>query len=291
MALINVTNIKIGNNFVPIQSPLVFQIEFECLEDLKNDVEWKIIYVTSDGSGYEKDTLEEAMDYLKSDNQGEIVLDAVCLGPVYRGILEFEFRVNPPDYARMNPNCILGMQAVLITASYCDQEFIRIGYYTNNTYDDETLRENPPDEPIFDKMVRCIIDQPRVTRFPIRWDSEDLVDDEGNNLNCLINDAESSEEESEQSEEDSEERSLDNSESASSPEASAEGDNGDSPVDSGETPDEENNGQEEENNKKRKLEESPSPTLDSAEDVKRVVDADKFATMATCTSISDVATL
>ncbi|AFZ79867.1 chromatin assembly protein, putative [Theileria equi strain WA] len=76
MALINVTNIKVGNNFAPIQSPLVFQIEFECLEDLKNDVEWKIIYVTSDGSGYEKDSLQEAMDYLKSDNQGEIVLDA-----------------------------------------------------------------------------------------------------------------------------------------------------------------------------------------------------------------------
>nr|BAN65468.1 anti-silencing protein, ASF1-like family protein [Babesia bovis] len=184
MSLVNVTNITVGNNVCPVTAPLVFQIEFECLEDLKHDVEWKIIYVTSDGHGY----LDSQESNDTQNSEGEIVLDAVCLGPIYKGILEFEFRVAPPDFNKLDPNGILGMQAVLVTASYCDQEFIRIGYYTNNCYDDPKLRECPPDTPIIEKMVRCIIDQPRVTRFPIKWDSDELLDPEGNDISRVIND-------------------------------------------------------------------------------------------------------
>ncbi|GBE59844.1 anti-silencing ASF1 family protein [Babesia ovata] len=198
MSLVNVTNITVANNVCPVTAPLVFQIEFECLEDLQHDVEWKVIYVTSDGTGYvtgEKEPIDVA-----HSRDGEIVLDAVCLGPVCRGILEFEFRVSPPDFSRvgenivhinasqLNPAGILGMQAVLVTANYCDQEFIRIGYYTNNCYDDPQLRECPPDEPNIDKMVRCIIDQPRVTRFPIKWDSDTVIDPEGNDISQVIDD-------------------------------------------------------------------------------------------------------
>ncbi|GFE55203.1 anti-silencing ASF1 family protein [Babesia ovis] len=202
MSLINVTNITVGNNVCPVTAPLVFQIEFECLEDLKHDVEWKIIYVTSDGSGYQqgqRDPLDESQP-----RDGEIVLDAVCLGPIYRGVLEFEFRVAPPDFTRLNPGGILGMQAVLVTASYCDQEFIRIGYYTNNCYDDPELRECPPDTPNIDKMVRCIIDQPRVTRFPIRWDNDGLIDPDGNDISSVINDQDAATSDEEPQEEDKE---------------------------------------------------------------------------------------
>jgi histone chaperone ASF1 len=62
---------------------------------------------------------------------------------------------------------------VLITASYRNQELVRVGYYVNNEYEDPELRDNPPIEPIFDKLVRTIAtDQPRVTKFKINWDSE-----------------------------------------------------------------------------------------------------------------------
>ncbi len=65
------------------------------------------------------------------------------------------------------------MTVALITASYRDQEFVRVGYYVNNEYEDPELRDNPPIEPIFDKLVRTIAtDQPRVTKFKINWDSE-----------------------------------------------------------------------------------------------------------------------
>jgi hypothetical protein len=49
---------------------------------------------------------------------------------------------------------------------------VRIGYYVNNEYEDPELRDNPPPEPNFNKLVRTIAaDQPRVTKFKINWDS------------------------------------------------------------------------------------------------------------------------
>ena len=46
-----------------------------------------------------------------------------------------------------------------------------MGYYVNNEYAEEGLREDPPDTPALDKLVRNILaDKPRVTKFPIEWD-------------------------------------------------------------------------------------------------------------------------
>jgi hypothetical protein len=60
---------------------------------------------------------------------------------------------------------------VLITANFKGQEFVRIGYYVNNEYDDLELRDNPPPEPNFNKLIRTIAaDQPRVTKFKINWE-------------------------------------------------------------------------------------------------------------------------
>jgi hypothetical protein len=50
------------------------------------------------------------------------------------------------------------------------REFVRVGYYVNNEYDDEQLRENPPLNPDFDRLSRNILaEKPIVTRFPIAW--------------------------------------------------------------------------------------------------------------------------
>lgn len=55
-----------------------------------------------------------------------------------------------------------------------DQEFIRVGYYVNNDYDDEQLREEPPTKVLIDKIQRNILtDKPRVTKFPINFHPED----------------------------------------------------------------------------------------------------------------------
>lgn len=57
-----------------------------------------------------------------------------------------------------------------------EQEFVRIGYYVNNEYDDEVLKETPPEEIAYDRIVRNVLsDKPRVTRIPIKWDSTDEI--------------------------------------------------------------------------------------------------------------------
>lgn len=45
------------------------------------------------------------------------------------------------------------MTVVLLTCSYREREFIRIGYYVNNEYDTEELRENNPMPPQLDRCA------------------------------------------------------------------------------------------------------------------------------------------
>lgn len=64
----------------------------------------------------------------------------------------------------------VGPTLVLLTCSYRDQEFVRVGYFINNDYAEPELREMPPEHPQFDKLVRNILaTKPRVKRFPIDW--------------------------------------------------------------------------------------------------------------------------
>lgn len=66
------------------------------------------------------------------------------------------------------------MTVILLTCSYDEREFVRVGYYVNNEYVDETLANEPPAKPVVEKVRRSILaEKPRVTRFNIKWDSED----------------------------------------------------------------------------------------------------------------------
>ena len=101
---------------------------------------------------------------------------------------------------------ILGVTVVLVTCSYKEREFVRIGYYVNNEYqfddttptsgndttamildgptaappldddDDESPTPLRPkmalDEIDFSRVQRHILaDKPRVTKFPISWNT------------------------------------------------------------------------------------------------------------------------
>jgi len=69
---------------------------------------------------------------------------------------------------------ILGVTVILLTCSYDEREFVRVGYYVNNEYVDEALANEPPSKPILEKIKRNILaEKPRVTRFAIKWDSEE----------------------------------------------------------------------------------------------------------------------
>lgn len=165
MTAVNVTAVRVLNNPAGFNDPLAFEIEYDCIYPLQNDLEWKLIYVGSaESSKYDQ------------------TLDTVLVGPVVAGSYKFVFEANAPKVAEIPPDDIVGVTAILLTCSYNQKEFIRIGYYVNNEYVEEELRENPPERPILEKLCRSILaDHPRVTRFPLDFDD--------NNQNMQVDDA------------------------------------------------------------------------------------------------------
>jgi len=160
MAKVHVCNVVVLDNPSPFFNPFQFEVTFECIEDLKEDLEWKIIYVGSAES--------EAHDQ---------VLDSVFVGPVPEGRHMFVFQADPPDPLKIPVQDAVGVTVVLLTCSYRAKEFIRVGYYVNNEYVDPEMKENPPTAPQFDKLQRNILaTSPRVTRFKIDWDDNPGVD-------------------------------------------------------------------------------------------------------------------
>ncbi|CAI0450963.1 unnamed protein product, partial [Linum tenue] len=117
------------------------------------DLEWKLTYVGS--------AEDETYDQL---------LESVLVGPVNVGNYRFVLQADPPDPTRIREEDIIGVTVLLLTCSYVGQEFVRVGYYVNNDYEDEQLREEPPPKVLLDKVQRNILsDKPRVTKFPINF--------------------------------------------------------------------------------------------------------------------------
>ncbi|CAG8459289.1 4327_t:CDS:2 [Dentiscutata heterogama] len=153
MSIVNITNIRVLNNPTLFTEDYQFEITFECISPLPDDLEWKIIYVGSSES-----------------DQYDQVLDCIMVGPVPSGINQFIFQAPAPNPDRIPQSEILDVTVIIITCSYNDQEFVRVGYYVNNEYIEEELRENPPERVVLDKLYRNILaDKPRVTRRPIKW--------------------------------------------------------------------------------------------------------------------------
>ena len=47
MNVVNVTSINVLDNPCAFSNPFQFEITFECLQELKHDLDWKVIYVGS----------------------------------------------------------------------------------------------------------------------------------------------------------------------------------------------------------------------------------------------------
>lgn len=168
------------DNPCPLTRPFSFEITFECLAPyLSQDLEWNVIYVGS----------AESCEH-------DQILECVAVGPVPQGMHKFVLESSAPNVELLSMNDeLLGVTVVLITCTYRQQEFVRIGYYVNNELipnsnnhhedtqqqddDDESLSSSslldpPPHAFVSHDVVRTILaDKPRVTRFPIAWDEHD----------------------------------------------------------------------------------------------------------------------
>eukprot|EP01126_Amoeba_proteus_P022509 TRINITY_DN2270_c0_g1_i3.p1 TRINITY_DN2270_c0_g1~~TRINITY_DN2270_c0_g1_i3.p1 ORF type:complete len:215 (-),score=48.77 TRINITY_DN2270_c0_g1_i3:98-742(-) len=196
---VDVTDIQVKDNPSAFVSPFQFEITFDCYFPIKEDLCWSLIYVGSAES-----------------NKYDQVLEKIQLGPVNVGTSKFVFQADPPDYTKIPKSDVLGVTVLLLTCSYKEKEWIRVGYYVSNEYMEPIDMEHPPSTLELSKVSRKILaDQPRVTRFPIPWDEvrkdEPLPVEEG--VQELEVEEESSDgEESEEDDEESRSADLEDSE-------------------------------------------------------------------------------
>lgn len=141
-------------------SPFSFEVTFECLQPLEDDLEWKVLYVGS-----------------AEDTSHDQVLDEILVGPIPVGINKFVLQADAPDISQIPEGDILGVTVVLVTCSYREKEFVRVGYYVNNEYTEPYDEEAGPPKPLdMNKVRRCVLsEKPRVTRFPIQWGDKEVV--------------------------------------------------------------------------------------------------------------------
>jgi histone chaperone ASF1 len=186
MALVNVVNMTVLDNPTNFQNPFSFEITFECLQELDDDLEWKVIYVGK-----------------AEDSKSDIVLDEILVGPVPVGMNKFLLQADAPTVGggrassscrRLDEDHVLGVTVVLVTCSFREREFVRVGYYVNNEYTGEYADGSgggehgggapPPPKPLDLNLVtrQILADKPRVTKFPIPWG------DNNNNNNNNAND-------------------------------------------------------------------------------------------------------
>jgi len=162
MSVVSLLNVNVINNPARFADKYQFEITFECLEPLTKDLEWKLTYVGSANS-----------------TEHDQELDSLLVGPIPVGVNKFVFEAEPPTLAKLPSSEILGVTVVLLTCSYDGREFVRVGYYVSNEYDSEELNNEPPKQVQTDRIVRNVLaEKPRVTRFAIKWDSEESAPSE-----------------------------------------------------------------------------------------------------------------
>jgi histone chaperone ASF1 len=154
---------QVLDNPAPFLSPFSFEITFECLQPLTDDLEWKVLYVGS-----------------AEDTSHDQVLDEILVGPIPVGINKFVLQADAPDISAIPEGDVLGVTVVLVTCSYREKEFVRVGYYVNNEYSEPYDEEVGPPKPLDMSKVRrhVLAEKPRVTRFPISWGDEEVEEKE-----------------------------------------------------------------------------------------------------------------
>lgn len=121
---------------------------------MPTDIEWKVIYVGS-----------------AEDETHDQELDAVLLPASNPGRFKFVLQVDSPKPSLIPPSDLIGVTIILLTCSYKDAEFVRVGYYVSNEYPTPELNETPPSTPMVDQIKRTIASHdPRVTKFPHKFD-------------------------------------------------------------------------------------------------------------------------
>uniref|UniRef100_A0A1A9VDG4 Anti-silencing function protein 1 n=1 Tax=Glossina austeni TaxID=7395 RepID=A0A1A9VDG4_GLOAU len=89
MAKVHITNVVVLDNPSSFFNPFQFELTFECIEELKEDLEWKLIYVGS------------------ADSEDYDQVDSTYVGPIPEGRHIFILQTEPPDVTKIpEPNAV-----------------------------------------------------------------------------------------------------------------------------------------------------------------------------------------
>ncbi|KAF4695488.1 ASF1 anti-silencing function 1, variant 2 [Perkinsus olseni] len=157
MSIVSVTEVSlVGDNPCKASDKLSFEIQFEALKELKEDLEWAMVYVAD-----------------ANDSSKDQELDTVELGPVEVATMKFTFEAPAPDLTKVAKEDVLDVTGLFISASYQTREFCRIGFYLKHEYDNEEMNNEPPEEIDFTRLLRKVdVENPRITKYVINWDEE-----------------------------------------------------------------------------------------------------------------------
>jgi len=156
-ARLNVSSVRHVQNPMKMEDPFQIEIAFEVFEDLKEGVEWELVFVRNEGK-----------------TEGDQTLDCVETGPINAGRHKFTLESPAPEVSSLSVDDLTDVTLLLLRCKYKDQLFISVGWYVTHVYDDPQLLENPPEKPQVEKMSRHIVTgDVRVTTYSIKW-GEDI---------------------------------------------------------------------------------------------------------------------
>ena len=156
MSSVNVLNIVPKNPITKFTDQFSFNILIEVLAELKKEIEWKMVYITSENQNYD-----------------QILNDIEIDPPNQLGQMKFVFEGDAPDISKIPENDVIGVAAILLCCSYNGKEFFRCGYYLNITYDNEEMNINMPEKINVEHLVRNMLaDKPRIVKYEIDWEGD-----------------------------------------------------------------------------------------------------------------------
>jgi len=153
MATVQVVNVEVLNPTARLLDPLRFRITVNCAAPLPDDLEFRVVWVSS-----------------PSDDSLDQELESVLVGPVPVGVSRFELETKAPDPARIPDDDLLGATVVMLVCLYRGRRFARVGYWVATAADGVPEGEEPPAPCPPERVSRSIAaDRPRVTRFACDW--------------------------------------------------------------------------------------------------------------------------
>ena len=129
MGYLNITNMEFQEAGSRLEDPFVLDVKFDCMKDLSNRVEWRLLFVAN-----------------PDDASQDQLLDSIEMAELEYGPKNFEWEVPAPDYRRLaNPFDVFDTSVVMVVVLVDNFEFFRCSYLLSHEYETEELRENPPE--------------------------------------------------------------------------------------------------------------------------------------------------